>query len=212
MKPLSAAATKTALFSSSAKPPELRAFASELYDRGWNILASAGTAKFLNEGGTKYAKDVASLVGEPILGHKVVTLSRELYTGLLADLGDPEDVVELKRVGVNPINLVYVDLYPLEKELGKPDATYESVIKQTDIGGPTMLRAAAKGGRIVLVNPGQFPDTMQYLQKELDETITDIQRRSFLSTLAKDAEKTVMLYGGLSYRFHKRVSDTGQFP
>ncbi|MBY0294267.1 hypothetical protein K2Q08_02965 [Patescibacteria group bacterium] len=210
---LSDTATKTALFSSYAKPPELKEFAIELYDRGWNILASAGTAKFINEGSDKdYATDVANLVGEPILGHKVVTLSREVHAAILADLTNPEEVDELERLKINPINLVYVDLYPLQQEISKEGATFDSVIKQTDIGGPTMLRAAAKGGRIVLVSPTQFPDALHHINKARGNELTGVQRRSFLSTLAADAERLVMNYCSASCIFHKKVAHTGQFP
>ncbi|OGC88427.1 hypothetical protein A2419_01635 [Candidatus Adlerbacteria bacterium RIFOXYC1_FULL_48_26] len=209
---LSDTATRTALFSSYAKPPELKEFAKTLYFQGWNIVASGGTALFLREVEEIQVTDVATMVGPPILGHKVVTLSREVHAAILADLTNPEEVEELERLKINPINLVYVDLYPLQQEISKEGATFDSVIKMTDIGGPTMLRAAAKGGRIVLVSPAQFPDTLHHLNKVRDNELTGVQRRSFLSTLAADAERLVMDYCSASCIFHKKVAHTGQFP
>lgn len=127
-------------------------FARQLIALGFQIYASGGTAKCLKEAGIK-AMDVADLVGGgPILGHRVVTLSREVHAGLLArDI--PEDLAELERLGLPFIDLVCVDLYPLEEEIAKPDSTRESVIEMTDIGGPTMIRSAAKGRRIVICDP-----------------------------------------------------------
>lgn len=126
-------------------------FARELAGLGWSLLASGGTARTLAEAGVS-VRDVATLVGDPILGHRVVTLSREIHAGLLAR-DTPEDRAELERLGIPFIDLVCVDLYPLEEEIARADSTLESVIEKTDIGGPTLLRAAAKGGRIVIGDP-----------------------------------------------------------
>ena len=96
-------------------------------------------------------KDVAELVGGgAILKHRVVTLSRELHAGLLADENDPEQVAEMQKLGLPIIRMVVCDFYPLADEIAKPGATVELVVEQTDIGGPTMVRSAAKGGRIVV--------------------------------------------------------------
>lgn len=123
-------------------------FARLLIDHGWTIYASSGTAKILAAVEIPVI-DIATLVGPPILGHRVVTLSREIHAGILAR-NTPEDLAELTRLGVPWFEIVYVDLYPLEKEIENPDATLESVLEKTDIGGPTMLRAAAKGRRWVI--------------------------------------------------------------
>src|SRR6266576_3874409 len=87
-------------------------FARNLVNLGWNIYASGGTAAALTKAGVPVI-DVASLVGGgPILGHRVVTLSRELHAGLLSQ-DNKEDLAELKHLGVPVIDLVCVDLYPL---------------------------------------------------------------------------------------------------
>ena len=131
----------TALLTSYEKNEALLRLAKMLVENGWNLLGSAGTTGFLKENGIA-CKDVADTVGPPILGHRVVTLSREIYAGLLA--ATPEDFAEMKRMNISNIDLVYVNLYPLEKETQNPQATPESVLEKTDIGGPTLLRAAAK--------------------------------------------------------------------
>lgn len=127
-------------------------FAKNLIRLGFSILASGGTAKHLAEAGVEVT-DVATLVGEAILGHRVVTLSRQIHTALLARKDVEADMQELARIGVPYINLVCVDLYPLEEEIAKEGSTPESVIEKTDIGGPTMIRSAIKGERIVICDP-----------------------------------------------------------
>lgn len=125
-------------------------FAAGLADLGWQIYASGGTAKAIVDAGIE-VKDVSDLVGgSAILGHRVVTLSRELAAGLLADKSKPEDVAEMKKLGLPIIDLVCVDMYPLEEAIAKPGTSKKDVLEQTDIGGPTLLREAAKGRRIVV--------------------------------------------------------------
>src|SRR3989344_2687186 len=99
---------RTALITSYEKNEAVVRLAKMLADNGWNILGSAGTTSYLKENGIA-CKDVADTVGPPILGHRVVTLSREIYAGLLAST--PEDFAELKRLHIAKIDLVYVSLY-----------------------------------------------------------------------------------------------------
>ena len=123
-------------------------FARELVALGWTILSSGGTAKVLREAGIGVT-DVATMVGKPILGHRVVTLSREIHAGLLAR-PIAEDLAELEAEAIPFIDMVVNDMYPLQSEIARPESTPESVIEKTDIGGPTLLRSAAKGRRIVV--------------------------------------------------------------
>src|SRR3989344_5718598 len=114
-----------ALLASYEKNTPLLRLATLLEKNGWTLLGSSGTAKYLNENGIS-CRDVAEIVGKPILGHRVVTLSRELHAGLLAK---PEDGDELKSLGIEPIDLVYVTLYPLEKTAADPSATPDDDIE-----------------------------------------------------------------------------------
>lgn len=186
----------TALLSAYRKTDALADFARELKQRGWDIWASAGTAAFLAEKGIE-TTDVAMIVGAPILGHRVVTLSREIHAGLLAK---PEDEAELQRLGLRRIDLVYVDLYPLKEETARPGATEESILEKTDIGGPTLLRAAAKGRRIVLSNESQFPQALAYIDAGMED-------RRFLTVLAAEAESVVAAYTSDSADFNRRVAE-----
>jgi len=170
-------------------------FARALVRLGWEIYASGGTAKELSGAGLQVT-DVKELVGGgPILGHRVVTLSREVHAGLLAK-ETPEDRAELERLGIPQMDLVCVDLYPLQAEIDKPESTRESVIEQTDIGGPTMLRSAAKGGRIVICDPADRHEVIEWLEAGRPN------KEKFLTYLAAKAEFVVANYCALSASYH----------
>jgi phosphoribosylaminoimidazolecarboxamide formyltransferase/IMP cyclohydrolase len=195
-----------ALLSAFTKDDALLGFAEGLVKLGWQLLASTGTKRFLDSYGI-VSKDVADIVGPPILDHRVVTLSRELFAAILADLDSPADLEELKRIGVDPISLVCVDFYPLEKELENKGRSFRSVIERTDIGGPTLLHAAAKGRRWAVSSPDQYERMLHTLQRSLPHEF----RERALSLFAAEAEKVVSDYVALSAGFHKAVADN-KFP
>lgn len=171
-------------------------FAKGLHELGWNIISSGGTAKVVAEAGVPVT-DVAELVGgEAILGHRVVTLSREVHSGLLADADKPEDLAELKERGIPFIDLVAVDMYPLEEEIASGSATLASVIEKTDIGGPTMLRAGAKARRIVLSRASQRSEVLQWL------TDGKPDEKAFRDKLCAVAEYECARYILISAKYH----------
>jgi phosphoribosylaminoimidazolecarboxamide formyltransferase/IMP cyclohydrolase len=184
---------KTALLASYGKDEALLRLGKMLQEHGWNLLGSAGTAKFLSENAIP-CRDVGEIVGEPILGHRVVTLAREIYAGLLATDADAE---ELQKLGITRIDLVYVTLYPLEKTIADPKSSANDVIEKTDIGGPTLLRAAAKGRRIVLSSPEQFGE----FEKRLTNDSFD---RTYLTHLAATAERRVAEYVNVSASYWEK--------
>src|SRR3989344_5118134 len=156
-------------------------FAKELTALGFSILSSGGTAKVLKDGGVE-TTDVATLVGGgAILGHRVVTLSREIHAGLLAK-DNAEDRKELEALKIPFIDLVCCDFYPLEEEMKNPSATRESVIEKTDIGGPAMIRSGAKGGRITVCDSADRKKAIEWLKAGEPE------REEFLNSLAAKAE------------------------
>lgn len=162
-------------------------FAKGLVDLGWEIMSSSGTAKFLKENGIS-CTDLASFVGDPILGHRVVSLSREFYAMLLSRPENQEDMEELKKLKLPIISLVCCDMYPLTEEIAKENSTLESVIEKTDIGGPTMLRAAAKGERIVVCDKEDREKVLNWLKN------SEPGREIFKRNLAAKAEYTVAKY------------------
>ncbi|MBI2623401.1 MAG: hypothetical protein HYW65_02385 [Candidatus Liptonbacteria bacterium] len=168
-------------------------FAAALRELGWNILASGGTAQHLKEAGIE-VRDAAELVGEPILGHRVVTLSREVHAGLLAKR-TPEHLAELEQHHIPFIDLVCVDMYPLEEEIKKPGSAREAIIEMTDIGGPTMLRAGVKGGRIVVCDPLDRGRVLEWLRGRNDDHDYNYDDNDdFIRGLAAKAEAAVAKY------------------
>jgi phosphoribosylaminoimidazolecarboxamide formyltransferase/IMP cyclohydrolase len=177
---------KTALLASYTKDEPLERLANLLSHNGWELLGSAGTAKHLSERGIP-CRDVSDMVGPPILGHRVVTLARKIYAALLA--ATKEDYAELDRLNVRPINLVYVTLYPLENTI-RSGASREEILEKTDIGGPTLLRAAAKGRRLSLSSADQIP----LIEAFLADGSPEDRREALTTKLAAAAERRVAQY------------------
>ena len=175
-------------------------FAQALVELGWTIYASGGTAKALIDKGVPVTVVSTLVGGEAILNHRVVTLSREVHAGLLAcDC----DIAELESLGIPWLDLVCVDLYPLEAEIARPGSTPESIIEKTDIGGPTMLRSAAKGRRIVISDPGDRDLVISWLRGK-----ASISEDELRETLAAKAEFVVAHYALTSAA---QISSDGYF-
>jgi phosphoribosylaminoimidazolecarboxamide formyltransferase / IMP cyclohydrolase len=133
-------------------------FAKALAGLGIEILSTGGTAAALREAGLEVT-DVAEFTGqEEILGGRVKTLHPRLHAALLARRGDPEHMATLEREGIEPIDLVCVNLYPFEETVARLDISPEVAVENIDIGGPTMIRAAAKNheGVAVVVKPESY--------------------------------------------------------
>ena len=136
-------------------------FAGELVALGWTLLASGGTAKLLRENGVAVT-EVAEYTRSPeILGGRVKTLHPAIHGGLLARPA-AEDLQQLQDLGWDYIDLVAVNLYPFEQTIAKPDVTYAEVIENIDIGGVTLIRAAAKNHeRVTLVcDPAEYTSVL----------------------------------------------------
>jgi phosphoribosylaminoimidazolecarboxamide formyltransferase/IMP cyclohydrolase len=161
-------------------------FAHALIELGFTIYASGGTYAHLHKNNV-VAFPVSNFVGgEAILGHRVVTLSREIHAGLLATDSD-EDKLELATFGIPRIDLVCVDLYPLQDEIERKGSDHNSVTAMTDIGGPTLIRSAVKGGRIVICDPQDRQQVIDWLKVgELDD--------GFIEYLCAKGEQIVVQY------------------
>ena len=148
-----------------------------LADLGWDLVSSGGTAAALREAGLRVA-DTEELTGFPaILGHRVVTLHPKVHGGILADRHNPHHVAELEQYGIDAIDLVVGNLYPFgadEKEFAH-GATPEDLI---DIGGPTLVRAAAKNHTHVgvVVNPADYDGVLAEI-REHGELTAETRRR-----------------------------------
>jgi phosphoribosylaminoimidazolecarboxamide formyltransferase/IMP cyclohydrolase len=124
----------------------------------FDIISSGGTAKTLQDHGIPVTK-VSDYTGSPeILGGRVKTLHPRIHGGILARPDMPKDAADLEANAIRPIDLVVVNLYPFEQTIAKPDVTLPLAVENIDIGGPAMLRAAAKNFAYltVLCNPAQY--------------------------------------------------------
>ncbi len=142
-------------------------FARGLAGLGVEILSTGGTAAALREAGLEVT-DVSEFTGqEEILGGRVKTLHPRLHAALLARRGDPEHTATLEREGIEPIDLVCVNLYPFEETVSGHDVAPEVAVENIDIGGPTMIRAAAKNhdGVAVVVKPESYDALLAELEE-----------------------------------------------
>jgi phosphoribosylaminoimidazolecarboxamide formyltransferase/IMP cyclohydrolase len=140
-------------------------FAKALASLGWTLLASGGTAKLLRDKNIPVT-EVADYTKSPeILGGRVKTLHPAIHGGLLARPTD-EDHQQLLSLGWDYIDLVAVNLYPFEETIAKPNVTYEDAIENIDIGGVTLIRAAAKNHeRVTLVcDPSDYNTVLEELR------------------------------------------------
>ena len=141
-------------------------FAKGLAALGWNLLASGGTAKLLRDNNINVT-EVADYTKSPeLLGGRVKTLHPAIHGGLLARPTD-SDHNELLALGWDYIDLVAVNLYPFEETIAKPNVTYADAIENIDIGGVTLIRAAAKNHeRVTLVcDPADYDEVLTMIQQ-----------------------------------------------
>ena len=141
-------------------------FAQGLAALGWEIVSTGGTAEALRRAGVAVVP-VEQVTGFPeMMDGRVKTLHPKVLGGLLARRDHPGDVAALKQHGITPIDLVAVNLYPFRETIAKPGTTFEQAIEHIDIGGPSMLRSAAKNHAdvIVIVDPDDYSSVIEDLK------------------------------------------------
>lgn len=171
---------------------DLNDIANALLQHNVEILSTGGTAKHLRETGIEIT-DVSDYTGFPeMLDGRVKTLHPKIHGGLLAQWDKPEHAAQADENGIRPIDMVICNLYPFEATVAKPDVTLEDAIEKIDIGGPTMIRAAAKNYLqvAVLTNPDQYPQIISELGTN-DGSLSDklrfeLAKSAFLHTAQYD--------------------------
>jgi phosphoribosylaminoimidazolecarboxamide formyltransferase/IMP cyclohydrolase len=141
-------------------------FAKSLVELDYEILSTGGTSKLLSENGIPVT-NVSDVTGFPeCLDGRVKTLHPKIHGGILANRGIPEHMEQIEKLGVAPIDIVAVNLYPFKKTVLKPGVSREEVIENIDIGGPTMIRAAAKNWQdvAVIVDPADYTTVIEQLK------------------------------------------------
>jgi phosphoribosylaminoimidazolecarboxamide formyltransferase/IMP cyclohydrolase len=154
-------------------------FSKELSNLGTTILSTGGTAAFLLEAGIPF-KNVSEVTGFPeMLDGRVKTLHPIIHAGILARRDNKEHLKILKKLQIDLIDFVVCNLYPFEKIIQKPNVDTEKVIENIDIGGPTLIRAAAKNYKdvVVVTSPKQYPEIVTLLKSKKEITLK--QREKF---------------------------------
>jgi len=186
---------KRALISVSDKSGVVE-LAKTLADLKVEILSTGGTAKALRQNGIAIT-DVSDYTGFPeMLDGRVKTLHPKIHGGILGQRENPDHVATMAKHGIDAIDMVVVNLYPFEATVAKPDCTLEEAIENIDIGGPTMIRSAAKNYRdvTVVVDPGDYGD----LIAELRENSGQVSARTRFRLAKKVFQMTAGYDGAIS--------------
>jgi phosphoribosylaminoimidazolecarboxamide formyltransferase/IMP cyclohydrolase len=183
--------------------------ARELRDLGIEIISTGGTAQLLKDNGLAVT-EVSNLTGFPeIMGGRVKTLHPLVHGGILGRRGT-DDVI-MRQLGIHPIDLVIVNLYPFEQATSRPECTMEEAIENIDIGGPAMVRSSAKNFKhiTVLVDPSDYAEVLSQIKAH---GITDLATRYRLALTA--FEYTARYDGLIANYFGARNPDgvAGKFP
>lgn len=183
---------KRAIISVSNKK-DLLEFAKALNSMGIEILSTGGTAKTLRDAGIS-VKDVSEYTGFPeMLDGRLKTLHPRIHGGLLSRRSNPKDMEEIRKHGIDTIEMVVVNLYPFEETISKPGVSFAEAIENIDIGGPAMLRSASKNFQdvAVIVDPSDYEKVlkeMKSLNGDLSyATRLELAKKVFRHTSGYDA-------------------------
>src|SRR3954468_14353704 len=158
-----------------------------LTELGVELISTGGTAKAIAAAGLPVV-NVSDVTGFPeMMDGRVKTLHPAMFAGILARRGRPDDLAVLAAQGIKPIDLVVVNLYPFGKAADNPDTPFDALVEEIDIGGPSLLRAAAKNFRdvLVVVHPEDYPRVLQELARDGGPSLEfrfDLMKRAFMHT------------------------------
>lgn len=202
---------KTALVSVSDKTGVVE-FVRKLIEMKVRIISTGGTSKVLKEAGFDIAA-VDSVTDFPeMMDGRVKTLHPKIHGALLGLRDNDEHVAAMKEHGIEPIDLVCVNLYPFEKTVAKEDCPLEEAIENIDIGGPSMLRSAAKNHKYVTVvtSPEQYGRVVEQMQQNdgcVDQELrSDLARVAFGTTAAYDSAIAAYLNGQADVEYPEQVT------
>src|SRR5487761_914835 len=173
-------------------------FARQLAHLRIEIVSTGGTARLLREAGIA-VRDVSELTGWPeMLGGRVKTLHPKVHGGILFRRGNPEDRAQTAQHSIAPIDMVVVNLYPFSATASKSGVTADELIENIDIGGPTMIRSAAKNFESVAVvtDSADYPRMLEELASAREiglATRLDLARKAFALTARYDGEIATQL-------------------
>src|SRR5688500_7285535 len=167
-------------------------FASELARRGWQLVSTGGTAKALADAGLAVT-GISDITHFPeMMDGRVKTLHPAVHGGILARRHRPDDLDAIGKQGITPIDLVVVNLYPFAETAKKPGVAFEELIENIDIGGPSMVRSAAKSFRdvLIVVSPGDYDSVLHQLGRPDGVSLDfryQLMRKAFMHTAFYDS-------------------------
>jgi phosphoribosylaminoimidazolecarboxamide formyltransferase/IMP cyclohydrolase len=167
-------------------------FATVLADRGWELVSTGGTARALAGAGLAVT-GISDVTNFPeMMDGRVKTLHPAVHGGILARRHRPDDLEALARQGITPIDLVVVNLYPFQETSKKPGVTFDELIENIDIGGPSMVRSAAKNFRdvLIVVSPGDYESVLQQIARPDGPSLDfryQLMRKAFMHTAFYDS-------------------------
>lgn len=171
---------------------------------GWEIVATSSTFDLLNNSGIK-AKEISEITGKrQLINGKVKTLYPDVFAGILADMNNESEKADIEKSGINLFDMVVVNFYPFEEAVQKGVDEIE-LINTIDIGGPSMLRAAAKNNRRVLAVsfPEQYKRVLEDLKEHNGETSLQLRREFALKVFEKTLDFDTKILHELSNRFEE---------
>lgn len=185
-------------------------FCKRLSACGYEIVSTGGTAKALTDAGLPVV-GISDVTGFPeCLDGRVKTLHPAVHAGLLAMRSNPEHMSQLEKLGINTIDIVVVNLYPFKATIAKPGVTFADAVENIDIGGPTMIRAAAKNYQdvAVVVDPKDYERVLSELETGgiTLETKKYLQYKVFAHTAVYDSMISNYLAQQLGIRFPESVT------
>src|ERR1700688_2759999 len=167
-------------------------FALALVARGYEVVSTGGTAQALETAGGKVTA-VCDVTGFPaIMDGRVKTLHPAVHGGILARRGNPAHMATIGRHNIVPIDIVVVNLYPFLKAAARPDIAFDALVEEIDVGGPSMVRSAAKNFQdvLVVVDPADYDQVLVELERPTGPS-TEVRfylaRKAFAHTAAYDA-------------------------
>lgn len=178
-----------------------------------DLISTGGTARFLRDSGLKVT-DVSEVTGFPeMMDGRVKTLHPKIHGGLLALRDNPDHAAALKAHAIHPIDLLCVNLYPFQQTVAKPDVSLEEAIENIDIGGPSMIRSAAKNHRFVLVvtNPNQYEKVLGDLRKHAGSSCATHRFKQAAQAFRDTAEYDAAIAAYLAGRIAPK-SDSAEMP
>ena len=184
-------------------------FAHELKRFGVKIISTGGTAKTLRDAGLE-VRDVSDVTGFPeMMDGRIKTLHPKIHGALLSVRNNPEHVAAMREHDIEPIDLVVISLYPFEETIAREGVTLAEAIEQIDIGGPAMIRSAAKNHEsvTVVVSPDEYPNVLNELRLQHGSISSATRRR-----LALQAFRRTATYDAIVSVFLQRSIDDKDFP